>query len=633
MTAFPAAPSMHDFTLAAIRTAQVDWEADTPFAPHYGDSYFMPGRGPEEARAVFVDASELPRRFEALPPRSVFVVGETGFGTGLNLLLAAQCFLEHAPVDARLHLISAELHPLRRDDLARAHAHWPQLASLSETLRSRWPSPAPGTHRLALNDRITLTLMYGPAELMWMHSDARVDAWFLDGFAPARNPAAWSDALLAALGARSRPGASVATFTAAGSVRRGLAAAGFEVERHPGFGGKRHRLVGQYAGRWTPHQGSAGRAVVVGAGFAGCTTARALADRGWEVEVFDPRAGQAPPELAAVLYASASHHLTAQNRFYLGAFLHAQRYLMDLGFPREPADGRLDGVVQHLVEDRMANKTRRALAEGTWPETVLRPLSDDAVRFVNAGCLSVARWCRFLLDHPRITIRREPLPFAHRPTTDGLVDASGSALECDALVLCTAGDTLRLPGLEWLPLRRVRGQVTFCRATSASLAWRQTHCHTGYVTPAIEGMHCVGATFDRGRQRAVVDPVDDEHNLAELQRHLPERWDALGGGSIEVVGQHAGLRCQSADTLPLVGAMADAHRNPHAVDPAVWLNIAHGSKGLTHSPLCAALIADRLSGHPPPIDTEVIAALAPERFIERKRRREPEWRPDHPLSP
>jgi tRNA 5-methylaminomethyl-2-thiouridine biosynthesis bifunctional protein len=619
---------MQDFTLEPIRPARIDWQDDTPFASDYGDSYFMPGRGPEEAEAVFVRACGLRERFEALPLGAVFVIGETGFGTGLNLLLAAHCFLERAPDDAQLHLISAELHPLPLADLERAHSHWPQLAHLSEPLRARWPDPAPGTHRIALNDRVALTLMYGPADIMWSHSDAQVDAWFLDGFAPARNPAAWSDPLLGAVAARSRPGARVATFTAAGAVRRGLSEVGFEVQRLPGFGGKRHRLEGQFEGRWSPQRTRSGHVVVVGAGFAGCTSARALAQRGWQVQVFDPGAGQAPPELSAVLYASASHHLTAQNRFYLNAFLHARRYLRDLGFPRESADGRLEGVVQHLLDPRMAEKTRRAVAAGTWPESVLEALGDDAVRFKQAGCLNVARWCELLLAHPGITVRSERLAFSGHPATDTLIDGSGSALECDALVLCTAGDTMHLPGLEWLPLRRVRGQVTFCHVTEASRHWRQTHCHAGYLTPAVEGVHCVGATFDRGRERPVIDPVDDEHNLAELQRNLPDRWQALGGGSIEVVGQHAGLRCQSADTLPLVGPVADAHRNPHSVDPAVWLNIAHGSKGLTHTPLSASLIADRLSGHPPAVDTGVIAALAPERFIERKRRRDPDWYPD-----
>lgn len=618
---------MSDFTLPPLEPARIDWQNDTPYAAPYGDSYFMPGCGVAESRAVFIEASGLPRRFADLPGDGVFVVGETGFGTGLNALLAADCFERHAPATAHLHFYSAELHPLSGEDLARALWHWPELQPYGRRLLDAWPPPAPGFHRIRLTDRIEITLMFGDAETLWRAGPEGVDAWFLDGFAPSRNPASWSQALFDAMAQRSRAGTSVATFTAAGSVRRGLAAAGFEVERVEGFGDKRHRLVAHKPGDWTPRRSRRGLALVVGAGFAGCTTARALAERGWRVRVIDPALhDQPPPQLAAVLYTTASHHLNAQNRFYLGALLHAQRWLERLGFPRNHAEGRLDGVVQHLVDPRVAQKTRRALRSGAWPPQLLFPEDEDRVRIAGAGCLRPGAWCRLLLDHPDIATTAAGVESIEggEPALASL--DSGEVLEGDAVVLCTAAATRDFKGLGWLPLRTVRGQVTFCRATQASASWRQAHCHSGYVTPAFEGVHCIGATFDRQRQTPVVDPVDDQRNLAELERNVPALWRALGGRNVEVVGQHAGLRCQSADTLPLAGPLADPRGHPYTVDESVMLNIAHGSKGLSHTPLCADIVADRLSGQPPATDRRVIASLAPERFIERRRRRDPDWR-------
>ncbi|MDZ7791099.1 MAG: FAD-dependent 5-carboxymethylaminomethyl-2-thiouridine(34) oxidoreductase MnmC [Xanthomonadales bacterium] len=619
---------MRDFTLPPLRTASIDWQGDTPFAADYGDSYFMPGRGVAESRAVFIEASDLPRRFSQLPDDGLFVLGETGFGTGLNALLVADCFDRHAPVSARLHIYSAELHPLSRGDLSRAIASWPELSGPGQALLAAWPPPAPGFHRVHLGKRVALTLMFGDAATLWSAGPDRVDAWFLDGFAPSRNPDLWTESLFRTLARRSRPGASVATFTAAGTVRRGLATAGFAVERHSGFGRKRHRLTARLPGSWTPQRASRGEAIVVGAGLAGCTTARALAERGWRVQVIDPALNDAAPSsLAAVLYSTASHSLNAQNRFYLGALLHARRWLARLGFPRHDADGRLEGVIQHLVDPRVAEKTRRALASGTWPPGTLESIGEDRVRFEGTGYLRPASWCRFLLDHVNIATRVNRVATITSGESTSVTLDSGVAIEVDATVLCTAGATGRFDGMGWLPLRTVRGQVTFCRATQASLEWRQAHCHTGYVTPAFEGVHCVGATFDRQRQTAVVDPVDNERNLAELERQLPSRWRALGGSGIKVVGQHAGLRCQSGDWLPLVGPSPDPSNNPHTLNGHIWLNIAHGSRGLTHTPLCADLIADRLSGEPVAVDSSVMAALAPERFIERRRRRDPHWRP------
>ncbi len=621
---------MRDFTLPPLREARIDWQGDTPFAEDFGDSYFMPGHGAAESRAVFVDASMLPQRFAELPDDGLFVVGETGFGTGLNALLAADCFTRFAPPSARMHFVSAELHPLSRGDLAFAHSQWPELAGPASALRAAWPPPAPGCHRVHLSERVELTLMLGDAETMWSHGPKHVDAWFLDGFAPARNPGLWSERLFLALAMRARPGATVATFTAAGVVRRGLESAGFRVERHAGFGHKRHRLTARAPGEWMAQKARRGEAVVVGAGLAGSTTARALAERGWRVRVLDPAvAAPLPSALAAVLYATASHHLNAQNRFYLAALLHALRWLRRLEFPRDARDGRLEDVVQHLVDPRVAEKTLRAVDSGAWPRQILSPEGAGSVRIHGAGCLRPAAWCRFLLDHPDISTRADSVESLASGNSVSLRLKSGDWLEADTAVLCTAGTSGRLAGLGWLPLRIVRGQVTFCRATAASLRWGEVHCHTGYVTPAFEGLHSVGATFDRQRQVPVIDPVDNQHNLAELERNVPALWHALGGRDIEVVGQHAGLRCQSGDWLPLVGPCPDAASNPHTLDERIWLNIAHGSKGLSHTPLCADLIADRLSGLPVAADDGIISSLAPERFIERRRRRDPDWRPDH----
>ncbi len=616
-------------TLPPIHPARPEWDEGTPTSPEYGDHYCSPGQGVEESEVVFITANALADRFARLDGDGIFVIGETGFGTGLNCLMAARAFRQHAPRSARLHLVSTELHPLVRRDLARALEQWPALGDLADRLLEAYPPPTPGCHRLTLDTNIELTLMLGDAHTLLRHFHMRVDAWFLDGFAPARNAAMWHPDLLATIAGLSRPGATIGTFTAAGHVRRALAEAGFEVERQPGFGHKRHRLVGRRPGTWQPARIRRGHAVVAGAGLAGATTARALADRGWRVTVIDPAFGssQEPPEhLAAVLYATASAHLHPQNRFYQSAFLHARRWLQRLDFPDHPRQGGMEGVVQHLGDERIRNKTLAAIDSGAWPEPLLKRIDEHSVCFEGAGYLKPAAWIDRLLDHPAI----EPLPATLVSVAAGPIVrlGDGASLEGDAAVLCTAGSTQHLPGLSWLPLRVVRGQVTFCRATEASSQWTRPHCHSGYLTPAIDGVHCVGATFDPARGEPLIDPADDHANLSELAAALPGHWAELGGEEIEVIGRHAGLRCQSVDKLPLLGPLPDPTHNPHRVDAGIWLNIAHGSRGLTNTPLCADMIADRLSGQPAPVDTGIAEALHPERFVLRWRRRNASWRPD-----
>lgn len=616
-----------------IIPARIRFEADTPISDCYGDSYFMPGQGLAESEVVFLRANRLAERFASLKVGQVFVIGETGFGTGLNLLLAARCFQRHAPKGARLHLISAELHPLEAADLAQALRAWPELAELAARLLAGYPPAAPGVQRLELADAIVLDLMWGDAAQAWQRCRAEVDAWFLDGFAPGRNPAMWSETLFQALARCSRPGASLGSFTAAGTVRRGLEAAGFRTQRVPGFGGKRHRIEGTWPGTWQARSWRAGQALIAGAGLAGATTARALAERGWQVMVIDPNgvASGASGNHAGVVYSSPSRHLTAQNRFYQASLIHALGWFRRLGFPRDPEDGRLNDVILQAVDSRASDKLAAAMTSGAWPPELLERRSEAEFCLTGAGFISPSAWCRHLLDHPAIEFGRDRLvgfgfPSPGDQTARCQTEIRGQ-LAVDLIVLCTAEATRALPGLDWLPLKIIRGQVSHVAASPASAELRQAICHSGYFTPAIGGIHCVGASFDLHDPRAVIKADDNDANLALLRENLPGIWQALGGEGIRLVGQRAALRCQSTDFLPLAGPLADPRQQPHRLTSAVMLNLAHGSRGITHSPLCASLIADLASDLPAAVDAELIAALAPERFILRKRKRDGAWMP------
>lgn len=626
----PSRAAEADFT--PITPARLQWQDHTPVATDFDDPYFSRQDGRAESLYVFLDGNQLDRRFAALADGDRFVIGETGFGTGLNMLLAAQRFLALAPAGAGLELWSVEKHPLQRDDLARALAHWPELGEPARALLDQYPPASPGYHRLQLADNVTLTLMLGDAEALWRQCPADVDAWFLDGFAPARNPDMWQAGLFAELAAHSRPGATLATFTAAGFVRRGLIEAGFAMRRRDGFGGKRHMLAGHFGdGVWQPARARRGHALVAGAGLAGATTARALAERGWRVTVLDPAgiAAGASGNRAGVVYSTPSAHLTEQNRFYQLSYVHALRWLQRHRFPG-PDQGRLNGVPQHFVDDKQADKIRAARDSGAWPQALLKPLGEHGMELVGGGYLSPPAWCRQLLDHPAIEPRLAAVSEFQPATDDRPVRVRLSddhTLEADALILATAGAARDLAGLAWLPLKTIRGQVSYCRPTAASAAWQQAHCHGGYLTPTLDGVHCVGATFDLHQLDPAPRDSDDAANLAQLRHHLPREWQELGGESIEVVDRRVAMRCQSLDFLPLVGPLPDAMANPHTALPGLYLNIAHGSRGITGTPLCADLLADQLSRRAPPADQALVAALAPERFILRKRKKQPDWSP------
>jgi tRNA U34 5-methylaminomethyl-2-thiouridine-forming methyltransferase MnmC len=213
----------------------LDWrEGDIPVSRRFGDAYFSRDGGLEESCHVFLDGNGLPARF-----RDGFRIAELGFGTGLNLL-AAQAAWIAAGAPGRLCFTSFEAFPLSPADMARALAAFPAIAGLAGPLLAAL-SAGPGPWDLP--GGVSLHLVTGDARRTLPAWEGTADAWFLDGFAPARNPELWEPALLQAVADRMAPGATLATYTAAGHVRRALAAAGLEVARRQGFGRKRHMTV------------------------------------------------------------------------------------------------------------------------------------------------------------------------------------------------------------------------------------------------------------------------------------------------------------------------------------------------------------------------------------------------------
>lgn len=220
------------------------WRDGQPWSERFDDRYFSSASGLNETRHVFLAGNRLAERFAALRPGDRLVVGETGFGTGLNFLCTQHLFEQTAPGGARLLFRSVERWPLAPQALRRALALWPELQPLAGELLSAWEPPAPGRQAWDFGAvRLELDIA-DVADALARWDEAGIDAWFLDGFAPAKNPQMWSDAVLARVARAARGGATLATYTSAGRVRRGLQAAGFDMRRVPGHGRKREMLVG-----------------------------------------------------------------------------------------------------------------------------------------------------------------------------------------------------------------------------------------------------------------------------------------------------------------------------------------------------------------------------------------------------
>lgn len=225
-------------------------ENGLPHSVMFDDKYFCQQSGYDEGLHVFCGGNRLKERFEGLSSSEPFVIGETGFGTGLNFLCAWELFERHAPAGAKLHYVSLDQFPLNAGDLKRALNLWPRLSRYAEQLTAQYPSVDAFVPPVEFaGGRVKLMLIYDhvvSALAEMKRRGYRMDAWFLDGFSPAKNKEMWSDDVFSGIAALSRPGTTVATFTSAGDVRRGLMKHGFRMEKAPGFGRKRHMLRGEF---------------------------------------------------------------------------------------------------------------------------------------------------------------------------------------------------------------------------------------------------------------------------------------------------------------------------------------------------------------------------------------------------
>ncbi|AFY18545.1 bifunctional tRNA (5-methylaminomethyl-2-thiouridine)(34)-methyltransferase MnmD/FAD-dependent 5-carboxymethylaminomethyl-2-thiouridine(34) oxidoreductase MnmC [Pseudomonas sp. UW4] len=647
--------------------AQLDWDDQgRPYSRMFDDVYFSDKSGLDETRYVFIEQNRLAERFAALPDGGRLVIGETGFGTGLNFLCAWQVFEQHAVAGARLHFVSVEKYPLSPADLQRALALWPELKVFVDQLLEQYVAIHQGFQRLTLDHgRITLTLLIGDALEQLPQLNARIDAWFLDGFAPAKNPDMWTAELFAELARLAAPGASISTFTSTGWVRRLLNAAGFKMKRTPGIGHKWEILRGEFLGwpddvpapapdkpwfaRPAPPSGER-RALVIGAGLAGCASAASLAARGWQVtllERHDDIAREASGNPQGVLYLKLSAHGTVLSQMIVSGFGYTRRLLEHLQRGRDWDDC---GVLQLAFNAREAE--RQAQLAVAFAPDLLHLLDQSGAQAVagiglahgglfypQGGWVHPPALCQWQAGHPRVQLLTHCDALELRKVEDQWQAWNGEQLLACApvVVLAGAAEIQRFPESAGLPLKRIRGQITRLAQTPQSQALSTVVCAEGYVAPARLGEHTLGASFDFNSDD--LTPTTAEHlgNLAmldEISHDLVERLeiDRLDPESLQ---GRAAFRCTSPDYLPIVGPLADtqafaqayaalgkdARQVPDVECPwldGLYINSGHGSRGLITAPLSGELLAAWLDNEPLPLPRSVAEACHPNRFALRR---------------
>ncbi|WP_419901698.1 tRNA (5-methylaminomethyl-2-thiouridine)(34)-methyltransferase MnmD [Kiloniella sp.] len=229
-----------------LKEPRLEWRDEhTPVSQTFDDVYFSPRDGLAESRYVFIEGIGGP---SAWKNKQHFTIGETGFGTGLNFLATWQEWKKQAKPGQRLTYVSIEAFPLSKDQIKQSLLQWAELRNVNDRFLELYPKATPGKHVLEYgNENVTLILLFGDVTEMLSKYLELVDAWFLDGFSPRKNPEMWNEKVYQQLARLSKTGTKLATFTAAGHVRRGLERVGFLMDKRKGFAYKKEHLVGEFA--------------------------------------------------------------------------------------------------------------------------------------------------------------------------------------------------------------------------------------------------------------------------------------------------------------------------------------------------------------------------------------------------
>jgi tRNA 5-methylaminomethyl-2-thiouridine biosynthesis bifunctional protein len=641
-----------------MKYAQLEWNNGMPYSPEFGDVYYSESSGIEETLHVFLRQNQLPQRWQQAER---FVIAETGFGTGLNFIVTMKMWLQSTTDQASLDFISIEKHPVAPPDLSRLARQWPELEPYYAELVKLYPPPAPGMHLLEFaGGRIRLHLMFDEIEHALERINFKVDAWYLDGFAPSRNPAMWSDRVFELIARYTVVGGSFATYTASGAVRRGMTEAGFVVQKAEGFGSKRDMLCGFIFEQrcyvvdqpWYSLPDFSYRdkhTVIIGAGLAGLAAAWSLIKRGWKITLLDKYAGiaeEASGNPAGVLMPRLSQHECLDSRFYINAYVHATHCLDDLQTAVDDQFWFKTGSV--LVET--VDKLKQMCESHQFPEDFISyvnsaatknvtgvELNRDALYFAGAGWVNVKWLCEVIkrVCGDALTYRQTEvvdIRFDHGAWQ--VVDQDNdTVLTTESIVLANGASAKKFSVLQWLPIESVRGQLTIAPQTDTS---RNIKCAINaerYITPAYKGKHIVGASYRLDDASMALTANEQRDNICGINRLLPGVLDRQS----EQTGRVA-FRAVSIDRVPVAGAVPDVeafekdyhdlhhgkparHYPAGTYRPGLYLSTAHGSRGLTSCFVSGELIAAMISGEPMPVDKDVVDYLNPARFIIRRLKR------------
>ncbi|OOF58535.1 bifunctional tRNA (5-methylaminomethyl-2-thiouridine)(34)-methyltransferase MnmD/FAD-dependent 5-carboxymethylaminomethyl-2-thiouridine(34) oxidoreductase MnmC [Rodentibacter myodis] len=649
-------------------------EENTPVSDQFDDVYFSNQDGLAETDYVFLQGNQLWERW-LTHPHPHFVIAETGFGTGLNFFATTKRFREFrqqhpsAPLK-RLYFISFEKYPLKLTALQQAHRAYPQFAELTNHLQRYWQFPLKGCRRIHFEETI-LDLWFGDVvenlPQLGDYMNESVNAWFLDGFAPSKNPEMWNENLYHQMYRFTALNGTFATFTAASAVRKGLTFAGFTITKRKGFGKKRECLNGQKTQSkptalstpwYLPQSAQMEKQdiAIIGGGIASLCTAIPLLKRGANITLYcenEQPALNASGNKQGAFYPQLSDDNELTVRFYLHAFAYGKQ-LLDWAVEQDiEFEHQFCGVALCGYNEKSAVKLDKISQLGLPTELFVRlnaeqlsekvglPLSCGGGFISQGGWLAPRQFVQnafALLEKYGVKIKTSQKITALSQTQSGwrLVNAENETMQHEVVILANGYKITDFSQTEKLPLYPIRGQVSQIPTSKNLLKLKSVLCYDGYLTPVDKAKltHCIGASHLRDNTDRTFSPQEQRENQQKLQQNIAQPWtqEVNTSGNLARVG----IRCSVRDLAPMVGNVPNFARQCEdyhnlfnlrrrkqpiksaANFPNLFLTAALGSRGLTSAPLLGEALASLIYDEPLPLGEDILQNLSANRAWVRK---------------